>query len=320
MKLFLTKVTFYSFLFLILWIVSVGIIDQYGPSILKRNIIYRRFNGTTYTKSRLIEAKTVTQVDILVLGSSHAYRGYDPRIMANYGISMFNLGTSAQTPIQTKFLVENFLNKINPKVVIFDVFPMTFRIKGLESTLEIIPNMTLDIRLLNLVLEINELKAYNSFACHVFNNFVGTENLSLGKGISSSEENLYVKGGFVERRCSYPFNSKIIPTKNIEFMETQVMAFQEIIKTLREHKIKTILVQTPVTLDEYQSVKNNSEIDEYFSSFKNVSYYNMNKLLRMDEKLDFYDSHHLTQQGVIKFNEFLVESILIDNFSVFEQK
>ena len=59
--------------------------------------------GHTFT--RMQDAQKTKNVDVLIVGSSHAYRGIDPRILQKDGISAFNLGSSAQTPINTKVLL-----------------------------------------------------------------------------------------------------------------------------------------------------------------------------------------------------------------------
>ena len=49
---------------------------------------------------RKIDADTTINIDVLVLGSSHAYRGFDPRIFKKAGIKLFNFGSSGQTLLQ----------------------------------------------------------------------------------------------------------------------------------------------------------------------------------------------------------------------------
>ena len=86
--------------------------------------------------SRISEIKNQEDVDILFLGSSHAYRGFDTRIFLENGYKSFNLGSSAQTPTQTKVLVERYLGSLNPELVIYEVYPKTFTMDGVESSLD----------------------------------------------------------------------------------------------------------------------------------------------------------------------------------------
>ena len=38
-----------------------------------------------------------------------------------------------------------------------------------------------------------------------------------------------------------------------------------------------------------------------------LQYYNFNEIIQLDDSLDFYDAHHLNQNGVNKFNAKLKE-------------
>ena len=88
--------------------------------------------------TRVKEAKETKNPDILFLGSSHAYRGLDPRIFAEEGITSFNLGSSSQTPINTQVLLHQYLDQIQPKMVIYEVYAGTLTSDGVESSLDLL--------------------------------------------------------------------------------------------------------------------------------------------------------------------------------------
>ncbi|MEJ5274059.1 MAG: hypothetical protein WH035_08005, partial [Spirochaetota bacterium] len=75
----------------------------------------------SWTKKTLNEIFNYQNIDFLFIGSSHAYRGYDTRIFNKLGKS-FNLGTTSQTPLQSYFLLEKFVNILNPKYVVIDIY------------------------------------------------------------------------------------------------------------------------------------------------------------------------------------------------------
>ncbi|MBQ0147862.1 MAG: hypothetical protein KBS93_05315, partial [Flavobacteriaceae bacterium] len=58
----------------------------------------------------------------------------------------------------------------------------------------------------------------------------------------------------------------------------------------------------------YNSYNNNSKIDSLSNSFK-VEYYNLNKLIEINDTLDLYDDHHLNKNGVKKLNLKMIEII-----------
>ena len=75
------------------------------PVWLNNNLIYKQRGG--HLHSRLLEINKHQNVDVLFLGSSHAYRGFDTRIFKESGIASFNLGSSSQAPVQSLLLLKN---------------------------------------------------------------------------------------------------------------------------------------------------------------------------------------------------------------------
>lgn len=65
--------------------------------------------GHFFSRSR--DAEKIKNPDILILGSSHAYRGFDTRVFSNAGIHAFNFGSSSQTPINTQVIFKAISKK-----------------------------------------------------------------------------------------------------------------------------------------------------------------------------------------------------------------
>ena len=63
------------------------------------------------------EIDTIKNVDIIFLGSSHAYRAFDPDIFQNHGFSSFNLGSSSQSPLNSYFLMKKYIQKCNTVIM-----------------------------------------------------------------------------------------------------------------------------------------------------------------------------------------------------------
>ena len=121
MKRFLRNIISFILFVIVFYCVGICIFGELVPSFFRPNLKSSR-NSSSYTFTRLNEVKNVSDIDILFVGSSHAYRGFDTRIFGSNGMTAFNLGTSAQTPLQTKFLLERYLDEVAPKNVIFQVF------------------------------------------------------------------------------------------------------------------------------------------------------------------------------------------------------
>src|SRR5262245_26702081 len=69
------------------------------PAIYRTGDYYKWHGGQSVPQWQEFDQKE--HYDVLVLGSSHAYRGYDPEHFAKRGLRMFNLGSTAQTPMNS---------------------------------------------------------------------------------------------------------------------------------------------------------------------------------------------------------------------------
>jgi hypothetical protein len=269
---------------------------------LKLNLNYR-IGSYGHMFTRLNEVKQLKgNVDILFLGSSHSYRGFDPRNFRDK--NTFNLGSSSQTPIQTKILLERYLEKINPRMVIYEVYPGSFAADGVESSLDLIANDENDFRSIKMALELNNIKTYNTL---IYAGFADLFNLNK-KFVEpvKNREDTYISGGFVENELKH-YKYKKLPKKNVwKFNKKQIENFQENIALLKNKNINIVLVYAPITNSLYNSYTNNSYVDSVMNCY-NLPYYNFNELMQLDDSLDFIDAHHLNQTGVNKFNSKLNE-------------
>jgi hypothetical protein len=312
MRVFLIRLTKF-FLFSVL-IIPIGIF-MWGsliPKNLKPNINYTK--GTSgYMHTRINELLDYGQVDVVVLGSSHAYRGFDPRIFKEENISLFNLGSSAQTPIQTEMLVNKYIEKLRPKIVIYEVYPKMFEIDGVESALGIISNdVSSDIHMAKMVLRTNNLKVYNTFIYGSLRKLFKLDKEFNENKINGLNE--YIEGGFVERKNENN-NKNIVKLKNEKkkwtFRESQMKAFEKTLGNLSLMGVEILIIQNPISEELYNSYINNAEIDNYFMS-TDKKYYNLNEVLKLSSSSHFYDSNHLTQEGVEVVNRKLIDLLKSD--------
>ncbi|MBN1251309.1 MAG: hypothetical protein JXA16_04175, partial [Bacteroidales bacterium] len=292
MKKFITSLLLFVIFFSIFYICALFL-----PSIFKPNLNYRLgAYGHMYT--RLSEVKNVTNLDILFLGSSKSYRGIDTRIFKKNGFNTFNLGSSSQTPIQTKVLLKRYLTKLKPKLIIYEVYPLTFSIDGVESALDIISNEKNNFNSIKMAFELNHIVVYNTLLYSMIRNALNL-NSSYIEPIKKGDDK-YISGGFVEKEIKF-FKHVEYPMKNWTFNETQFSEFNEIVDFINKQGIQLILVNAPVTPSLNNSYINNSDFDSIMSNYS--KYYNFNKILNLNDSLYFYDSNHLNQYGVKLFNE-----------------
>lgn len=80
--------------------------------------------------------------DAVIIGSSHAYRGYDPQVFQAHGHRVFNLGTSAQSPLNSFQLIRHFLDSSNCPLLIYDLYDGVMLNDGFESTVDLTQNQS----------------------------------------------------------------------------------------------------------------------------------------------------------------------------------
>lgn len=295
------------FLFLLFgltfYVVVICLVGDFLPSKITKNLVYNH-GGPGHSLNRFEEVKNIENVDILFLGSSHTYRGFDNRIFYNNGFTSFNLGSSAQTPIQTQILLDRYLDQLNPKIAIYEVYPITFNLDGIESAMDLITNDQNDFTSLKMAFHYKHIKIYNSLIYSSYRQFFHKNNLSTEKITIGNDR--YITGGFVEKIKS-DFKPKSSKKQELHFNKNQLEVFQKNIKSLENQGAKVFLVQAPITSDYYKKFSNLSEFDSLMNNFG--EYYNFNKMVNLTDSLHFFDAHHLNQKGVEIFNKKLIQVI-----------
>ena len=83
MKKFILDFLLFGLVFAILYCISVFVWTNYAPKEARSNVKYP-IGAYVHLNSRLKEVKGVGEVEILFLGSSPAYRGFDYRIFESF--------------------------------------------------------------------------------------------------------------------------------------------------------------------------------------------------------------------------------------------
>lgn len=298
LSLFLPFLSLVYFLFVI--------IGANAPSsYLKPNIHYY-VGSYGHIYSRIKDIKNYNNIDLLFLGSSHAYRGFDTRIFEQSGLSSFNLGSSSQTPIQTEVLLYRYLDSLAPRSIIIEVSPTLFMSDGIESSLDIMANDKLDKYLVTKLIKWDNAKMVNSFIYACSQNLT---NSNYQEAVVKGND-IYIPGGFVEKKLSY-YKPENQDEQTLNLKPSQVEAFNRIIKLLKQKDIPFLLIQAPISKSLYKSYSNIQPFDSLMN--KQGRYYNYNKNSTFIDTIHFFDSHHLNQNGVKLFNQNVIE-IFLENF------
>ena len=267
------------------------------PLIYRTSDIYMLKGGNSYQKFNQFNKSE--KYDIIIIGSSHAYRGYDPRNFKKQGINVFNLGTSAQSPLNSYVIVKNYVTPQNCKLVILDVYDGSFLFNGFESASDLIQNLSSDKAAMEMASSYQNPQIINMLALRFVNKSVPPIYL----------DSFYVGNGFSEKRdtlkYSLPFEeyeSRGLPS------EMQINYLEKILKYFKDNKIPVVMVTAPFPkekLKEQHDIFKKVFID--LSAKYNVKYLDYSFNSNFNSQTHFYDSHHLNQFGVDLFNKILLE-------------
>lgn len=270
---------------------------QGRPLIFRMTPYYQCKGGITWLKFH--EFNAAARWDAIVIGSSHAYRGYDPRLFAARGIHMFNLGSSAQTPMNTFFLLKDMVTPNNCDLVIMDLFENTFEEPGLESTNELTQDVISNRTAVEMAAALHELRSVNLLALRFC-----TRDTSL------YGDSTYVSGGFAECDDSlrtvphYDMGRPWRPNAD------QINYFGRCIRYCAQQHIPLILVSHyyPHASDHARHAVFHAFVDSVIVG-TNVRYLDLSYAHHADDLNNFYDHNHLNSSGVALFNAQLIDSL-----------
>lgn len=257
---------------------------------------------------RFREIHDYHDVDILFIGSSHTYRAFDPRFFDRHDLSTFNMGSNNQSPLNSYFLLRPHIDRLNPKLIIFEVYWEPFKTDGLESFLELCDNLPLTSDIWQMALATRNIRAINAILARLLE--IGREPIE-SMAARMPIHDIYISRGFVEKDAGFEVERSVLPHR-IDIDWRQFRYLERILAMAKARGIAVLLVVQPVPRETLNSITNLREVKEKFSSFakKNgVIYADFNELMFLDSKNDFYDDDHLNQTGVEKFNVRLYDEL-----------
>ena len=302
MKKFLLSTTKFLLFSFILYTLILCVWGEYCDQEYKKNINYK-IGVYGHMHTRIKELHKTSNIDLLFLGSSHTYRGFDTRIFQGAGYNSFNLGSSAQTPLQTELLVNRYIKQLKPRIIVFEIYPKVFMLDGVESSIDLLANDKKDWAIAKMMLSQKNFKSLNTLIYASYRDWFGKDDDF--KEPKRKRKDLYIPGGYVERDLEYYKHKKFKPY-SMKIHEYQFEAFKRILNTLKDNNIEVILVQSPTAPNYYNSCRNNDEFENRIDSL-NFEYINYNTILQLDDSLHFYDKDHMNQKGVDILNKQLVD-------------
>ncbi|MFN7014510.1 MAG: hypothetical protein ACK4ON_09605 [Bacteroidia bacterium] len=238
--------------------------------------------------------------DFIFLGSSHAYRNFNPRLFESFGYSCLNLGSSSQTPQNSIPLLKKYLHKCDN--IILEVYPATIGIDGTEAFYVLNNDLNDKMLLAEMSANINNFRVYNLLSIHSWLK----ESL---KHLKIDTTNFYK--GYI---ATYDSVKPTIKYDTILISEStainQLKYIEDAIKICRNEKKKLYLVYAPVPSkliidNETFVIKRLKELSEAY----NICFLNWGRNHNLIDKEHFFDDDHLNNAGVEIFNMHLLKSI-----------
>jgi hypothetical protein len=305
MKLYFKRFLQFLFFSIPCYIVILLIWGQLPLSNLDSNLFYRQ-GSYGHLNTRLDEITSYGDVDILFVGSSRVYRGFDPRIFAKQGIKVFVLGSSSQTPIQSYYLLKRYLNDLKPKLVVYDLLPSSFSIPGIEPSLDLMANDKIDEYNLEIALEQNDILIWNTLVYASIHQFFGIHNNFKEREYKKEDHDTYINGGYIQKDLGYIKSFDKCEKADQSWpapIEMQKKYFLKIVELLKNNSVPIKFINMPIA--NYKCFDNNNLLPKQLSISAN--YLDMNKNLHLVDSIDFYDDFHLNQSGVLKNCNFFID-------------
>ena len=252
--------------------------------------------------------------DVWVFGSSHAFRGFDPRIFAAKGISLQNFGSASQHLLNSNRLLEEYLMQNQPKQVLVELDHGLMNYSAsLEPTFVLMSNKYINSSIANMAKDANHIGVWNSLFYHFVHQKIYPLEVSAQNTIIN---NTYIKGGYVETDITVNSNDISIRAGQgrIELKDINFSFAISIVELCAKHDVDLVFYSTPKARYWTSGYSNINMVDAMFLDFsetQNVSFVGgLNDgaylAIGLVDSTDFFDSNHLTQTGVNKYNDYLI--------------
>ena len=257
---------------------------------------------------RFREIGEYRDVDVIFVGSSHCYRAFDPRFFARHNLRSFNMGSTMQTPINAYFLLKQHIDRLNPALVIMEVYWEVLGSNGLESFLDLVENVPLTAETWRMACATGDLRSINALLVRLFE--WQREPLELMPP-DLRQLDTYIPGGYVEKGLSFEGLWGISPHR-IDVNPQQVEYLEGVLSMVKKRGISVVLVVQPLPTETLATITNLEEVQEVLrlvAERNGVVQIDFNGLMKLESEKDFFDRDHLNRFGVEKFNQKLFEEL-----------
>jgi hypothetical protein len=242
--------------------------------------------------------------DVLILGSSHAYRGYDPFAFQKHGYTAFNLGCPSQATPISYVLLKHYAKTGHVGLVVLDVFESTFSALSMEeSGADLIANLPDVDAACDIAWHMQRLSALNQLIYR----------LTRPKGSDPKPDPYYRGLGFgAKLDTAGPSSNARIDTGSVfKVDEERVRYLRKCIDLCQERRIPIVLVQ------HYNRLASNREKHEAMRAYMHrflagtdVCFLDFAYSRSVRDPDFFFDHSHLNMAGAHAFSEELIDTLV----------
>lgn len=258
--------------------------------------------GDTWQRYTEFDAQRRSHFDAIVIGSSHAYRGYDPAIFRAHGHSFFNLGSSAQTPLHSLRIVREVIDSSNTGLLIFDCYDIMMEADPLEATSDLTMNLPWDRPAWSMGLAQRDPRGLLLLAVRSL----------LHRHAPVFTDSTYRPGGYCETTDSLRHPVWYKPKDRWKPYADMKESFIALLDLCRERGVAVVLVNHPAPSTANR--KKHAAFAEWVRSVaepRHVPFIDLafDHGLPLSDHDHFYDHNHLNKAGVRIFDEELIRRL-----------
>lgn len=275
-------------------------------------------------------------LDIIMAGSSHCYRSYDPYIFnKELNVSSFNMGSPLQKPVESYYIIKEVLRYHQPKVLIFDTYWGIFNDEKYFNTKTFNYDMLKpSLNKVNYFLNVFNPDQYAAAMSYTLRYH---ERLYLYlRYLLTGQKNTVDKAVYLKnyKGKGFVINNEIVDAdallkkyekhnpkqgKSYKWDNKQMDYFIKIIDLCKRNNIKLILVTAPLNpihiehvdtyLYDYDIIHNTISQIAIENQLTYIDYNILNKKENIVSNNDFSDTNHLNYTGAIKISNHLTNLI-----------
>ena len=298
----------------IIYIAFTAVVGITGVDKYVRNIVNLE-GAYGYLQPRLKNAKN-TKSDIIVLGSSHAYEGIDPKLFEDTKYSVYNLGSSGQNPLVSYHILKEYAPFLEPKYLILEVYWSTYCSEGVtEACVDIISNDQLNSNYFSMALSSLKPKVINTFFSQWFRQIANIPE----RPQQDIFNQINHERGFTELEGVADKASLMnLGTARPKVNANKLRYIEKMVEYCKMNGIKPILIRTPVTKAYFNTLITYDEVTKPILTIcnkYNVDFidYNRDSTLELTNE-NFADKNHLNISGVKIFNNQLSNDLIDSHF------